>query len=94
MRKYEGMFIFAPDIQEEERNSIFDRFKGIIESNGSIDSIDEWGTRKLAYEINDYKEGYYIVVNFQSESEVINEIDRVAKIIDQVIRHMIVRDEK
>ena len=94
MRKYEGMFIFALDAQEEERNSIFDRLKSIIESNGSIDSIDEWGIRKLAYEINDLKEGYYIVVNFQAENEVINEIDRVSKIIDPIIRHMIVRDEK
>lgn len=94
MRKYEAMFILNPNTVEERRNAIMDRFKGIIEENGSITNVDEWGNRKLAYEINDLREGYYIVVNFESESEVVDELDRIAKITEEVIRHMIVREEE
>ena len=93
MRKYEGVIFFTPNADEEARNKIFERFKGIIETTGKINNIDEWGMRKLAYEINDLKEGYYIVVKFEAENESINELDRVAKITEQVIRHMVVRDE-
>lgn len=94
MRKYEAVFIFEPNMEEEVRNGLFDRFKGIIEANGTIDNIDEWGSRKLAYEIKDFKEGYYILVHFQAEADAVNEIDRVAKISDKVIRHMIIREEE
>ncbi|MTI46217.1 30S ribosomal protein S6 [Sporosalibacterium faouarense] len=94
MKKYEAMIIFAPDTEEEKRNSIMERFKGIIEENGSVDSVDEWGSRKLAYEINDYKEGYYIVVNFEAGADSVNELDRIAKITDDVVRHMVVREEE
>lgn len=93
MRKYEGVIIFTPNADEEARNKIFERFKGIIETTGKINNIDEWGMRKLAYEINDLKEGYYIVVKFEAENESINELDRVSKITEQVVRLMVVRDE-
>jgi len=94
MKKYEGVIIFTPGMEEEARNTVFERFKGIIESNGTIDNIDEWGTRKLAYEINDYTEGYYIVVKFQATPDVLNEFDRVAKITDSIVRHMIIREDE
>ena len=94
MRKYEGVFIFVPSLEEESRNQLFDRLKGIIESNGTISDVDEWGIRKLAYEINDISEGYYAIVNFESTPEVIDELDRVCKISDSVMRHMIIRDDE
>lgn len=94
MKKYEAMFILNTSTEEERRNAILDRFKGIIEGNGTIGNVDEWGNRKLAYEINDMREGYYVVVNFEAEREVINEIDRISKITEEVIRHMVVREEK
>ena len=94
MRKYEAVFIFAPSVDEERRNGIIEKFKGIIETNGQLIGIDEWGSRKLAYEINDLSEGYYILLNLESESDVIDELERVTKITDGIIRHMIVRDEK
>ena len=94
MRKYEAVFITNSNTDEERRNSIMDRFKGIIEGNGTITNVDEWGNRKLAYEINDLREGYYVVVNFEAEREVINELERIAKITEEVIRHMIVREEE
>ena len=94
MRKYEAVFIFAPSVDQETRNGVIEKFKGIIETDGSLIGIDEWGSRKLAYEINDLTEGYYILLNLEATSETLNELVRVAKITDGIIRHMIVRDEK
>lgn len=94
MRKYEAVFIFAPSVDEETRNGIVEKLKGIIETDGSLTSIDEWGNRKLAYEINDLTEGYYILLNLEAGTEVIDELERVTKITDGIIRHMIVRDNK
>ncbi len=93
MRKYEGMFIFLPSA-EESRVQVMERFKGIIEENGSIDTVDEWGIRKLAYLIDDIGEGYYILINFQAEPDVIKELERVSKISDSIMRYMIVREEE
>lgn len=92
MNKYEAVFIFLPNLEEENRNQLLDRLKGIIEKDGTISDVDEWGTRKLAYEINDIAEGYYVVINFESTSEVVDELNRISKITDSVMRHMIVRE--
>lgn len=91
MRKYEAVYIFLPTLEEEKRNQILDRIKGIIEANGSISNIDEWGNRKLAYLIDDIGEGYYTLINFESESEVIQELNRISRITDSIMRHMIIR---
>lgn len=90
MRKYEVVFIFQPHLEEEVRNQLFTRLKGIIGEDHILE-VDEWGMRKLAYEINDIGEGYYIVVNFESTPEVTEELDRICKISDNIMRHMIVR---
>ena len=94
MRKYEAMFIFLPDLEEEKRNQLLDRYKAIIEADGSISNVDEWGIRKLAYLINDIGEGYYVLINFESTPEVVNELDRISKISDIIMRHMIIRQEE
>lgn len=94
MRKYEAVFIFATSQEEEKRVQLLERFKGIIEGNGSISNIDEWGTRKLAYPINDIGEGYYILINFEGTPEVVKELERVAKISDSIMRHMIIREDE
>lgn len=94
MRKYEAFFIFVPSLEEEGRNQLLDRLKGIIEKDGNITNLDEWGTRKLAYEINDLTEGYYVMVNFESTPETIQELDRVCKISDSIMRHMIIREDE
>ena len=94
MRKYEGVFIFIPNLEEEERNQLLDRLKGIIEADGTITEIDEWGMRKLAYEINDLTDGYYFIINFESTPETVEELDRVCKISDNIMRHMIVREDE
>ena len=93
MRKYEGVFILLPDLEEEDRTKMFDRLKGIIEADGSIINIDEWGIRKLAYLIDDIGEGYYYIVNFEATPDVVKELDRIGKISDSVMRSMIIRTE-
>ncbi|HZJ99652.1 MAG TPA: 30S ribosomal protein S6 [Tissierellaceae bacterium] len=94
MRKYEGVFIFLPNEEEEKRNQLLERLKGIIEADGSVTNVDEWGLRKLAYLINDIGEGYYVVLNFNASPETVNELDRIAKISDSIMRHMIIREDQ
>ena len=93
MRKYEGVFIFKPNLEEEVRNQAFDRIKAAIEANGTITEINEWGNRNLAYEINYIKEGYYIIVNFEAAVEVVAEVERRSRISDAIIRYMVVKQE-
>jgi len=94
MRKYEAMIIFYPNFEEEKRVALLERFKGIIETGGTIITQDEWGMRKLAYLIDDLTEGYYVLINFESNPEVVKEFDRIAKISEGIMRHMIVKEEE
>lgn len=94
MRNYEGVFIFSPQVLEENRNEVIEKLKGIIDAAGSVTTLDDWGSRKLAYEINDFKDGYYTLINFEAETEVIAELERICKITDGVIRNMIIKLEK
>ena len=93
MRKYEVIFIFLPNLEEEKRVQLLDRFKAIIEAGGTISNVDEWGIRKLAYLIDDIGEGYYVLMNIETTPEVITELERVVKISDSVMRHMIIRED-
>lgn len=90
MKKYEAVFIFAPDLTEEERVSKFTRLKNVIETTGTTVENDEWGTRKLAYDINDYKEGYYYVLQFEATNEVLLEVNRICRITDGLLRELVV----
>ncbi|RKD22218.1 SSU ribosomal protein S6P [Caminicella sporogenes DSM 14501] len=94
MRKYEAMFIVKPDVEEERRNELISKFKSIIETNGEVENIDEWGIRKLAYEINKYKEGYYVLMNFKSGADLPKELERNFRIADEVIRYMVINVEE
>lgn len=93
MRKYEGVFIFKPNLEDDVRNKAFDKIKAVIEDNGNIIEVDEWGNRKLAYEINYIKEGYYIIVNFEAKNDVVKEVERKSRISDEIIRYMVVRKD-
>lgn len=95
MRKYETIFILHPSLDEETVKATQDKFKGVIENGGGvIDNVDFWGKRKLAYEINKVNEGYYTLVNFTANPELPKELDRVIRITDGVVRHIIVKEEK
>ncbi len=95
MRKYETIFIVHPSFEEEAVKAVIEKFKGVIENGGgTVDNVDFWGKRKLAYEINKINEGYYTLVNFSSTPELPRELDRIFRITDGVIRHIIIKDEK
>ena len=91
MKAYELLFFVAPSTGDDIRKNTLDRIENTIkDASGSVDNIDEWGTRKLAYEINDMAEGYYILVDFHADPQSITELNRVLRINDAVVRHMIV----
>ena len=93
MRKYEGVLVFKPELTDEVRNISFDKIKAIIEKDGKITDVDEWGKRKLAYEINYIKEGYYVIVKFEANTDVVTEVERRCKLEDAIIRYMVVRED-
>ena len=74
--------------------SLIERIKGVVEENGSVENIDEWGKRKLAYEVKGYREGYYVLMNFTADTSVPAEMDRVFKITEDFIRHIIVKEDE
>ncbi|NIK71464.1 MULTISPECIES: 30S ribosomal protein S6 [unclassified Paenibacillus] len=92
MRKYEVMYIIRPDVEQENVQAIVDKFNGIINNGGEVTKQDVIGKRRLAYEINKIRDGYYVLVHFNANNEVVNELDRIMKITDEVIRFLIVRD--
>ena len=94
LNKYETIFVINPDFDEEKIAEMVNKFKTLIEKNGEIEETDEWGKRKLAYKVNGYVEGYYVLVNFESEPDFPKELDRIYKITDGIIRHLIVRKDK
>ena len=87
--KYEVLYVLNPNLGEEETQSIVEKFKTLIEQNGTIDEMDVWGKRKLAYEINYLSEGYYVLVKFTSGPAFPAELDRVMGITDSVIRSLV-----
>ena len=89
--KYELMYIINPNLSEEETAAVVEKFKALVEQNGTLDEMEEMGKRKLAYEINDLTDGDYTLINFHADPTQIAELDRVLRITDAVVRHMIVR---
>jgi len=88
---YETIMVLNPKLDEEATKALIERFTGLIASNGTVESVDEWGKRRLAYEIEDETEGYYVLVNFTSEPDFPKELSRVYQITDGVLRTIIVR---
>lgn len=92
MKAYELLFFVDPNLDPETRLAVMKRIDNTIaEGNGKVDNVDEWGKRKLAYEIDMLTEGDYTLINFHADPASIAELDRVLRITDAVIRHMIVR---
>ena len=87
--KYEVLYVLNPNLTEEETQAIVEKFKTLIEQNGTVDEMEEWGKRKLDYEINYLTEGYYVLVKFTSGPELPAELDRILGITDGVIRSLV-----
>jgi small subunit ribosomal protein S6 len=96
MRVYEELFIIKPDAPEEEVDGFVDQIKQVISSGkGNIDKVEKWGVRKLAYRVQKYNEGSYVLVQFSSSPELVREVERRMRVADLVIKFITVRiDEK
>ena len=92
MKAYELLYFVDPAADEESRDAAAKRIETTItEGKGAIDNVDAWGKRKLAYEINGLTEGDYTLVDFHADPANIAELDRILRINDTVVRHMIVK---
>lgn len=91
--KYETVFIVSSKLDEEETKAVIQKFKDLIAENGTVDNVDEWGKRHLAYPINKETEGYYVLIDFTSVPAFTAELDRIYKITDGIIRSLIIRKE-
>ncbi len=87
--KYEVMYIINPNLEEEARTAIVERFKALVEQNGTIDEMEVREKQALAYEINYISEGYYVLIKFTSSPDFPAELDRVLGITDGVMRSLI-----
>ena len=94
MKAYELLYIIRPDLDEEATTALVDRLSGLVATNGGDNlTVEKWGKRRLAYEIDDYKDGQYILMNFEGEGRTSQEIERVMKISEDVIRFLTVRKD-
>ena len=88
---YEAMLVFSVKESEEAAKDLVEKFQALIAKNGTVESVDEWGKRKLAYAINYETEGYYALYNFSSEPEFPAELSRILNITDGVLRSLIIK---
>ncbi|MBP5343157.1 30S ribosomal protein S6 [bacterium] len=93
MQKYDAMYIIRPDFEEEARKNLIAEISKIFSDRGAASvQVREWGSRKLAYEIEDFKEGYYVDMEVETENvESLAEYDRVCNIKEAILRHIVVK---
>lgn len=94
LNSYETIFIIDASLDEEATKATIEKFTGLIAKNGTVNTVDEWGKRRLAYEINDKTEGYYVLVEFTADAEFPKELDRKYRIDDSILRTIIIRKEE
>lgn len=94
INSYEAVIVISLKAGEEAVAETVKKFKDLIEKNATLESVDEWGKRKLAYPINKESDAYYVLFNFKSESEFPAELDRITKITDGILRSMIIKKEE
>ncbi|MHB8062858.1 MAG: 30S ribosomal protein S6 [Ruminiclostridium sp.] len=93
LKKYETIFIINSEVGEENTKALVEKFKTMLETSAQLENIDEWGKRKLAYEINDKNEGYYVLANFSSSPEFPAELERVYKITEGILKYIIINKD-
>ena len=95
MNKYELLYVIDSAMEDQARTDLIAQFQTLMTNNGAtVDKVEEWGKRRLAYPINDLPEGYYVLMNCECKPELPAELDRVFKITDGVLRSMIIRKEE
>lgn len=93
VNSYETLFIVNPTLSEDDIKATVDKFTALVAENGTVGEIDEWGKRRLAYPIDDITEGYYVLVNFTSESAFPAELERRYNIDENIMRGIVIRLE-
>ncbi len=93
MNKYESVIIVNPNLEEESVKSLIKKFSDLINTDGNVTSVEEVGKKRLAYEIKNNKEGYYIVFKFEAKSSLIAELERNYRITDEVIKFITIKAE-
>lgn len=92
MNSYELLYIIDNELSDEAKEAVIARISAVVTDNGgTIDELDRWGTRRLAYPINYKSEGYYVLVNFSAQPDLPAELERVMRITDSVVRFMVVK---
>ena len=92
MREYEAIYIVKPNYDEEQYVQFMEKYTALIQNNGGeIIKVEPWGKRRLAYEIDKLREGYYVLVRLTAEAEVPAELERNFKIADEIMRYLVVR---
>ncbi len=94
MNKYETVFIINPNVEETGVKSLIEKFSNLINNDGKVEKVEELGMRKLAYEIKKHKEGYYVVVTFEANPELIRELERIYRITDEVIKFIVIKKDE
>ena len=94
MNKYETMYIISPTLDEEQVKALVEKFNELISEHGEIEKVEEWGRKKLAYEVQDQKEGYYVLVYFTANPEFPAELERIFKINEDILKYLILNREK
>lgn len=93
MNKYESVVIINPSVEEEKVKELSQKFTDIINNDGKVEKIEDLGKKKLAYEVKKNKEGYYVVINFEANSDLIAELERNYRIMDEVIKFITIKAE-
>ncbi|MBE7074711.1 MAG: 30S ribosomal protein S6 [Clostridiales bacterium] len=92
MNKYELMYIISADATEEQREALIEKYKAFVENKGGVVSgVDKLGMKKFAYRINFKNEGFYVLMNFEANGEIVKEMNNAMNIADLVVRQMFVR---
>ncbi len=94
MNKYESVIIINPNIEENGIKSLIEKFSNIINSDGKVAEVQEPGKKKLAYDINKQKEGYYVVFTFEANPKLIAELERNYRITDEVMKFIVIRKDE
>ena len=95
MRSYETLYILDAGLEADAIKEHIERFKGIIEGQeGQVESIDEWGKRRMAYTIRERREGHYVLMNFKAAPDTVEDLERIFKITDGLVRYLIINKDK
>ncbi len=95
LNAYETMYILSPRLEETAIDALVEKFNQLIsKEGGSVEKTDKMGRRRMAYEVNGAKEGFYVLTQFKAPSKLISELERQFKITDEVVRHIVIRQGK